>query len=68
MVGNMSGTSLAMAPAFLVGQLCSIVDLDGPVFLKNDRPIPVRYADGFVTAQNHCGVTTAVCTRPVTVD
>lgn len=49
MVGNMSGTSLAMAPAFLVGQLCSIVDLDGPVFLKNDRPIPVRYADGFVT-------------------
>lgn len=49
MVGNMSGTSLAMAPAFLVGQLCSIVDLDGPVFLKNDRPVPVRYSDGFVT-------------------
>jgi hypothetical protein len=37
MVGNMLGTSLAMAPAFLVGQLCKIVDLDGPVSLKADR-------------------------------
>jgi L-Ala-D/L-Glu epimerase / N-acetyl-D-glutamate racemase len=50
MVGNMTGTSLAMAPAFLVGQLCSVVDLDGPVFLKTDRGNPVRYIDGFI----HC--------------
>lgn len=50
MVGNMIGTSLAMAPAFLVGQLCKVVDLDGPIFLKADRPNAVRYADdGFVT-------------------
>jgi L-Ala-D/L-Glu epimerase len=49
MVGNMIGTSLAMAPAFLVGQLCSVVDLDGPVFLKTDRAPSVDYADGFVT-------------------
>ena len=48
MVGNMLGTSLAMAPAFLVGQLCHIVDLDGPVFLKTDRAITVDYADGFI--------------------
>lgn len=48
MVGNMLGTSLAMAPAFLVGQLCKVVDLDGPVLLKNDRPVPVRYVDGFI--------------------
>ena len=34
MVGNMVGTSLAMAPAFVLGQLCDIVDLDGPVFLQ----------------------------------
>ena len=34
MVGNMVGTSLAMAPAFIVGQLCDFVDLDGPTFLK----------------------------------
>ena len=48
MVGNMSGTSLAMAPAMLLGQLCSVVDLDGPVFLKTDRPDGVRYAGGKV--------------------
>jgi L-alanine-DL-glutamate epimerase-like enolase superfamily enzyme len=49
MVGNMISTSLAMAPAFLVGQLCHIVDLDGPVFLKSDRANPVLYSDGFIT-------------------
>lgn len=48
MVGNMLGTSLAMAPAFLVGQLCTVVDLDGPVFLKADRATAVHYADGFI--------------------
>ena len=42
----MIGTSLAMAPAFLVGQLCKVADLDGPVFLKTDREAPVRYVDG----------------------
>ncbi|MGH8240316.1 MAG: hypothetical protein ACREXP_25320, partial [Steroidobacteraceae bacterium] len=46
MVGNMVGTSLAMAPAFIVGQLCSVVDLDGPVFLSRDRSPPVRYENG----------------------
>jgi L-Ala-D/L-Glu epimerase len=49
MVGNMLGTSLAMAPAFLVGQLCKVVDLDGPVFLRSDRATPVDYTDGYVT-------------------
>ena len=34
MVGNMVGTSLAMAPAFVLGQLCDLVDLDGPIFLR----------------------------------
>jgi L-Ala-D/L-Glu epimerase len=48
MVGNMMGTSLAMAPAFLVGQLCHVVDLDGPVFLKADRRITVDYSGGFI--------------------
>lgn len=50
MVGNMVGTSLAMAPAFLVGQLCSVVDLDGPVFLSRDRPVSMHYEDGLVTS------------------
>jgi len=48
MVGNMLGTSLAMAPAYLVGQLCSIVDLDGPIFLNSDRPPRMQYTnDGY---------------------
>jgi L-alanine-DL-glutamate epimerase-like enolase superfamily enzyme len=48
MVGNMLGTSLAMAPAYLLGQLCKVVDLDGPIFLKSDREITVRYSDGLI--------------------
>jgi L-alanine-DL-glutamate epimerase-like enolase superfamily enzyme len=48
MVGNMSGSSLAMAPAFVVGQLCDVVDLDGPILLKQDRVPGVSYTDGQV--------------------
>jgi L-Ala-D/L-Glu epimerase len=46
MVGNMVGTSLAMAPAFIVGQLCDFVDLDGPTFLRQDRVPAVEYSGG----------------------
>jgi L-Ala-D/L-Glu epimerase len=49
MVGNMLGTSLAMAPAFLLGQLCQIVDLDGPIFLKTDRAMGVLYSNGLIS-------------------
>jgi hypothetical protein len=52
MVGNMVGTSLAMAPSFLVGQLCKVVDLDGPVFLNTDRDSTVRYCDGFISCED----------------
>jgi L-Ala-D/L-Glu epimerase len=45
MVGNMVSTSLAMAPAFVVGQLCDVVDLDGPTFLERDRTPSVTYRD-----------------------
>jgi L-alanine-DL-glutamate epimerase-like enolase superfamily enzyme len=48
MVGNMIGTSLAIAPAFVVGQLCEVVDLDGPVFLKSDRAPRVIYEEGLI--------------------
>lgn len=48
MVGNMGGTSLAMAPAFVVGQHCDIVDLDGPLFLEEDRTPAVHYKDGAI--------------------
>jgi hypothetical protein len=50
MVGNMFGTSFAMAPAFLLGQCCEIVDLDGPLALAADRVRCVSYNDG----QIHC--------------
>jgi L-alanine-DL-glutamate epimerase-like enolase superfamily enzyme len=49
MVGNMVGTSLAMAPSYLLGQLCSVVDLDGPVFLSTDRSPAVRYENGMIS-------------------
>jgi len=48
MVGNMCGSSLAMAPAFLVAQACDWVDLDGPMLQREDRAAPMRYADGLV--------------------
>jgi L-alanine-DL-glutamate epimerase-like enolase superfamily enzyme len=46
MVGNMVGTSLAMAPAFVLGQLCDVVDLDGPIFLAKDRTPSMTYTNG----------------------
>ncbi len=48
MVGNMCGTSLAMAPAFLIAQRCRYVDLDGPLLQKQDRPTPLIYRQGVV--------------------
>ncbi|MHB8817323.1 MAG: enolase C-terminal domain-like protein, partial [Steroidobacteraceae bacterium] len=50
MVGNMLGTSLAMAPSYLLGQLCDTVDLDGPIFLSVDRSPSVEYINGMI----HC--------------
>ena len=44
MVGNMLGSSLAMAPAFVVAQHCRFVDLDGPLLQRRDREPPMRYA------------------------
>jgi L-alanine-DL-glutamate epimerase-like enolase superfamily enzyme len=43
MVGCMMGTSLAMAPASLVGQGAGLVDLDGPLLLAEDRATPLVY-------------------------
>jgi L-alanine-DL-glutamate epimerase-like enolase superfamily enzyme len=48
MVGNMMGSSLATAPAFVLGQLCQLVDLDGPTFLACDRTPAVSYAQGMI--------------------
>lgn len=50
MVGNMAGTGIAMAPAFVLGQLCDVVDLDGPLFIRNDCHPSVIYQGGNI----HC--------------
>lgn len=49
MVGNMLGTSLAMAPAWLLGQFCAVVDLDGPIFLNADPDPGADYRAGFIS-------------------
>jgi L-alanine-DL-glutamate epimerase-like enolase superfamily enzyme len=43
MTGCMLATSLAMAPAMLVGQLSNVVDLDGPLLLKADRQPGIHF-------------------------
>jgi L-alanine-DL-glutamate epimerase-like enolase superfamily enzyme len=48
MVGTMVGTSLATAPGFVLGQICDLVDLDGPTFLASDRSPSVEYRDGAI--------------------
>jgi L-Ala-D/L-Glu epimerase len=61
MVGNMVGSSLAMAPAFVLGQLCDVVDLDGPIFLAKDRTPGMTYTDGAAwSGDNVWGATHAV--------
>ncbi len=46
MVGNMTGTSLGMAPAFVIAQLCDFVDIDGPLLLNYDHPDGLSYKHG----------------------
>jgi L-alanine-DL-glutamate epimerase-like enolase superfamily enzyme len=43
MTGCMIATSLAMAPALLVAQRSSFVDLDGPLLLARDREPGIRF-------------------------
>jgi L-alanine-DL-glutamate epimerase-like enolase superfamily enzyme len=46
MVGNMGGSTLAMAPGFVLAQLCDVVDLDGPYGLADDPLASQIYRDG----------------------
>ena len=48
MVGNMGGSTLAMAPGFVLGQACDIVDLDGPYGLAEDPLAEHIYRDGAI--------------------
>jgi L-alanine-DL-glutamate epimerase-like enolase superfamily enzyme len=48
MVGNMLGSSLAMAPAFVIAQRCRYVDIDGPLLQAEDCDHPLIYERGKV--------------------
>jgi len=49
MVGCMGGSSLAMAPTFVAGCLCDLVDIDGPLLQRTDRIPGIRYDGGRVS-------------------
>lgn len=46
MVGNMTGTSLGMAPSHVIGQFCRFVDIDGPLLLASDIAEGLTYGEG----------------------
>jgi len=48
MVGCMVGSSLAMAPATLIAQNATFVDLDGPLLLAQDRQHGLLYNESWV--------------------
>ena len=48
MVGCMAGTSLAMAPGMVVGQMAEFVDLDGPLLHSADREHGIAYDRGLM--------------------
>ena len=48
MVGNMLGSSLAMAPAFVIAQDCCYVDIDGPLLQMEDCDHAMHYEYGRV--------------------
>jgi L-alanine-DL-glutamate epimerase-like enolase superfamily enzyme len=62
MVGCMSATTLAIAPACVVGELCDLVDLDAPLFLASDRAPSASYRDGMIQCPEDWGFIDP-CTR-----
>ena len=48
MVGNMLGSSLAMAPALVVAQGADFVDLDGPLWQRSDVEPPLTIDAGLI--------------------
>ncbi|MEM7730628.1 MAG: enolase C-terminal domain-like protein, partial [Pseudomonadota bacterium] len=48
MVGNMVGTSLSVAPAFLLAQVCDFADLDSTTFIERDLSPSVVIEDGWL--------------------
>jgi L-Ala-D/L-Glu epimerase len=48
MVGCMNGTSLAIAPAMVIGALAELCDLDSPLLLARDRVPGLRYENSLI--------------------
>ena len=48
MTGCMISSSLSIAPALHVAMMSDFVDLDGPVWLREDRPGGITARDGFI--------------------
>jgi L-Ala-D/L-Glu epimerase len=48
MTGCMVGSSLGMAPAHIIAQMCDFVDLDGPLLQAADCDHPIAYQDGYM--------------------
>ena len=46
MVGCMVGSSLGMAPAHIIAQMCDFIDLDGPLLQATDCDHPILYQGG----------------------
>jgi len=49
MVGSMGGSSLAMAPTFVVGCVADLVDIDGPLLQRSDRAHGIQYRSGMAS-------------------
>lgn len=52
MVGCMVGTSLAMAPAYLLSGQAEFVDLDGPALLAKDRINGFSFNEGYMSKKS----------------
>ena len=48
MTGCMVSSSLSIAPALQIAMISDFVDLDGPVWLREDRPGGISMTDGFI--------------------
>ena len=48
MTGCMVSSSLSIAPALHLAMISDFVDLDGPVWLRDDRPGGIETRDGFI--------------------
>lgn len=53
MIGCMVGTSLAMAPASVLGSYAKFIDLDGPALLAKDREYGFQYQRGNMSELNY---------------